>query len=107
LKDYRQALNWCEKSAELNSTSGQVLVAELYYFGYGIEQDFATAAHFYRLAAVQQHQHAQVMVFLINNVYNAEQSTNAEKVDGLLMLELAKEAGYAKAQQIYEEVYVK
>lgn len=100
-----RALPWCETSAQNGSANSQTLLGQIYYQDEGVDVNVEKALNAFKQAAVQQHQHAQLMIFLINNVYHAETSSEAQKVDGLLMLEAAVNSGYENAIEVYNEVF--
>lgn len=102
---HARALPWCEISADQGSANNQTLLGQIYYQGEGVEVNIEKSLAAFKRAAVQQHQHAQLMIFLINNVYHADTSSDAQKVDGLLMLEAAVNSGYPKAIEVYNEVF--
>ncbi|MBN7796286.1 tetratricopeptide repeat protein [Parahaliea mediterranea] len=103
-KNYEKAYEWCSIAANLGGSSSQTLLAELYFQGNGVTQSLETAADLYKKAALQGHQHAKMMVFLVNNVYREEQSSADEKAMGLLFLNEAVEAGYPKAVELQKEI---
>ena len=106
-KNYEKAFEWCTTAAEFGVNSAQTLLAELYLQGNGVKKDLETAAAWYEKAALQGHFHAQMMVFLVNNIYRREQSSPEEKAAGLLFLEEAVKAGYPKAIKIQQRIYGK
>ena len=103
--NYEKAYKWCSISASHNTSSSQTLLAELYLNGNGVEKDLIKAAEFYEKAALQDHVHAQLMVFLVHNDYREEQSTQEEKAKGIIFLKKSKEAKYPKAIAVYNKVY--
>lgn len=76
--NYQKAFEWCSIAANLGRASAQTLLAELLQ-GNGVEQNLVKAAELYEKAALQDHVHAQLMMFLVQNVYRQEQSTQEEK----------------------------
>jgi TPR repeat protein len=104
-QDYKKALEWCQKASDLNISSGHTLLAEIYFFGYGVDQDLQKSALIYEKAALQDHPHAQLMVFQIYNVYLADQSTIDQKATGLVLLKRAVNANYPKAMEVHNHIY--
>jgi TPR repeat protein len=103
--NYQKAFEWCSTAASLGGASAQTLLAELYLEGNGVEKNLVKAAELYEKAALQNHVHAQLMMFLVQNVYRREQSTQEEKAKGLIFLNKSREAGYPKAIVIYNKIY--
>jgi len=103
--NYEKAFEWCTTAASLGGDSAQTLLAELYLQGNGVTKNLETAATLYEKAALQGHVHAQMMVFLVNNVYRHEQSSPEEKATGLIFLKEAVKAGYPKAVELQKQVY--
>ncbi|WP_406610824.1 tetratricopeptide repeat protein [Agarivorans sp. JK6] len=106
-KDYDKAFKWCTIAAEFNEPSSVTLLAELYLMGNGTSKDLAKAHELYLKAAKQDHLHAQLMVFLISNLYMYEATTHEEKVEGVMYLEKARDRGYRKAIDVYNQAYGK
>jgi len=103
--NYQKAFEWCSIASNLGRASAQTLLAELYLQGNGVEKNLVVAAGLYKKAALQNHVHAQLMVFLVQNIYRQEQSSQEEKAEGLIFLNQSKKAGYPKAIEVYNKIY--
>lgn len=103
--NYEKAFEWCTIATNLGSDSAQTLLAELYFYGNGVERNFKKAGKLYQKAAHQGNVHAQMMVFTVNNIYRTRSSTIEEKTEGFLYLRNAVEAGYAPAIELSKKIY--
>ena len=103
--DYKKAFEWCSIAAELGSSSAQTLLAELYLFGNGVNTDLHQASKYYELAAFQSHPHAQLMYFMVNNVYLADQSSDEAKEKGINFLRVSADSGYKKAIEVQTKYF--
>ena len=56
---FREACKWFKKAAEQGDVDAQNNLGEMYYFGYGIDQDTQKAITWYRKAADQGSAEAQ------------------------------------------------
>ncbi len=50
-QDYKKALEWYEKAADLGNTSGMNQIGYLYYYGSGVEQSNEKALEWFDKAA--------------------------------------------------------
>lgn len=103
--DYDKAFEWCAIAANLGGDSAQTLLAELYFYGNGVERNYKTAGKLYKKAARKGHSHAQMMVFVVNNIYRPRSSAIEEQVDGIFYLSDAVKAGYAPAIELSKKIY--
>lgn len=103
--NYQKAYEWCSIAANLGNSSAQTLLAELYFYGNGVEQDLYKASAYYELAAFKSHPHAQLMYFLVNNVYLAGESSQEAKEKGINFLRVSAESGYKKAIEVQSEYF--
>lgn len=55
----KEALTWFERAAELGSFSAQYNLGCMYYYGYGVNQDFHKAFKYFKAAAEQDNSSAQ------------------------------------------------
>lgn len=62
-KHSEKAYLWCNKSAQNDNNSGITLLAELYYLGRYVDQDYQKAFSLYEVAALADHFHAQKMLY--------------------------------------------
>ncbi len=46
-QDYRSAMIWLQKAADNNLPEAQYLLAENYFFGQGVQQDYKQALRWY------------------------------------------------------------
>ena len=51
--DYREAARWFRKAAEQGNVIAQFNLGELYFYGWGVDQNDTEAARWYRKAAEQ------------------------------------------------------
>lgn len=105
VKNYQQAFKWCSLAAKSNRPSSLTLLAELYTLGNGVDKSLIIAGALYEKAAMQGHLHAQLMVYIVYNYYARGESTEIQKELGKELLKRAKESGYPKAINIYEQVH--
>ncbi len=103
--DYKKALGWCSQGAEMGIPSSQTLLAEIYAYGHGLDQDLELAGKYYLQAANQNHLHAQLMVFQLFNVIQAESSSSEQKKVGIEFLKKAADSGYEQAIKLREKIY--
>lgn len=61
--DPAMALEWCQESALLGSSGAQAVLAELFYSGTGVEQDYQKALYWYTLAANARQAQAALSLF--------------------------------------------
>ena len=59
-KDVVQAAYWFRKAAEQGDVYGQILLADAYFYGIGVEQNYVQAAYWNRKAAEQGAAEAQL-----------------------------------------------
>jgi TPR repeat protein len=78
-------------------------LAETYLYGLATPVDIDTALAFYDKAAEAGHIHAQLIVYILNNEYLADESTPEQKWRGLAFLQQSAAAGYEKAQKKLEQ----
>ncbi|MBC8412816.1 MAG: sel1 repeat family protein [Nitrospira sp.] len=94
--NYEQAFYWCSRSSNDNIASGHVLLAELYLMGNYVAQDFEKARNLYRLAAQQDHPHAQFMMY---QIYSLGLGTDINEQEALSWLKVAAENGSEHAEK--------
>ena len=58
-----KAYRWCQESALLGNPGGQTVLAELYYSGTGVDQDYQKALYWYTLAANGRQAQAALSLF--------------------------------------------
>jgi TPR repeat protein len=97
--DYRKARKWCAEGDREGNAKSTTLLAETYLYGLATPVDIDTALAFYDKAAEAGHIHAQLMVYILNNEYLADESTPEQKWRGLAFLQQSAAAGYEKAQK--------
>tara|TARA_R110001599_G_scaffold353465_1_gene593141 strand:+ start:58410 stop:59165 length:756 start_codon:yes stop_codon:yes gene_type:complete len=95
--DYNEALRWCRESAESGSSSGQTLLAEIYYNGLGVDQDYRKALYWYTSASYQFHPHATYSLFLM---FANGQGVERDNGMAFMYLERAVEHGSEKAEKV-------
>lgn len=61
--NYGKAFHWCQLGSERKISASQVLLAEMYFLGLHVDQDYLMAHDVYLLAAHQGHAHAQWMLY--------------------------------------------
>lgn len=97
----QKALKWCEMAAKSGALSSITLLAEKYYFGYGVEKSYETALQLYEGAAVDGHLHAQYMMatFYEEGIV-VEKNLDTAKY----WLELSIDQGYPIAQEMLDKI---
>jgi TPR repeat protein len=103
-KNYKKALAFCTEAAETNAPSSVTLLAEMYYMGYGVKEDYQHAGSLYEKAAKQGHVHAQLMMFFTYVVRLNDVSTDEEIGKGVDYLKQAANSGYQKAIDVLAEM---
>ncbi|MGB1298035.1 MAG: hypothetical protein ACPG8A_07155 [Psychrobium sp.] len=103
-KDYEKAFKWCGIGHEIEeNNSSTTLLAELYFFGYGVDKDLKMALDLYADAAFSGHNHAAAMFYYIVHIEIPEQFNPEQKAFALKMLKLAVESGYDKAKALLDD----
>ena len=64
-RDYQKALRLWKSLAEQGNADAQMLLAQLYYNGYGVPEDNKTAVKWYRLSAEQGYANSQYSLGLM------------------------------------------
>lgn len=101
-KDHEQAYFWCNKSVqEYNNNSSITLLAELYYLGNYVEQNYQVAFSFYEKAALLGHSHAQKVLYVMYS-----EGQGVEQSDTLAEYWINKSAtgGDAQAKRIVKQL---
>jgi TPR repeat protein len=89
------ASDWFQKAANQGHMEAQYKLAEKYYYGNGIAQDYAEAGNWYRKAAEQGHADAQYSLGLI---YEYAKGVAPDLVEAVKWLRKAAEQGHSAAQ---------
>jgi len=92
--DYDNAFKWCSIAAESHNSSSQVLLAELYWNGYGTQPNKAKAVELYKTAADQGHEHAQLVM---SHLYRDGDGVLVDHDLSIKYLKMSADAGYSKA----------
>lgn len=92
--DYEQAFKWCSIAAENEISSSQVLLAELYWSGYGVSANKAKAVQLYKAAADNGHEHAQL---ILSHLYRDGDEVSVDRDLSYKYLRMSADAGYSKA----------
>ena len=97
--NFEKAALLLEDCAHLGHVTAQCKLADLYYSGHGVEQDFYTAAQWYRKAAEQGDTHAQYIygVMLVEG-----QGVTDDPGEGFDWIFKAMMAGHTEAKQAFE-----
>ena len=61
--DPEKAVHWCREAALLGSSGSQTVLADLYYSGNGVGQDYQEALYWYTLADNGRHAQAALALF--------------------------------------------
>ena len=84
------------KAADMDYAPALNQVGYLYYNGYGVDVDFASAVYYQKLAALQGYAIAQVNLgFLYENGYGVERNLET----ALAYYEMAADSGYEGAME--------
>ncbi|MGB0833727.1 MAG: tetratricopeptide repeat protein [Psychrobium sp.] len=103
-KDYNKAFKWCGIGHEIEeNNSSTTLLAELYFFGYGVKKDLDMAVRLYAQAALSGHEHAAVMVYYVIHLEAPEQFNPKQKEFAFKLLTVAAKLGNEKAQALLEQ----
>lgn len=103
-KDYSKAFKWCGIGHEIEeNNSSTTLLAELYFFGYGVDKDLKMALDLYADAALSGHDHAAVMVYYVIHLEAPEQFNPEQKEFAFKLLTIAAKSGNEKAQALLEQ----
>lgn len=100
-QNYSEARFWCKRSAQANLSSGQTLLAEIYYHGLGVPVNFKTANYWYSKAAEGNHPHAMLMLFYI---YIDGKGVDPDPALAYSYLKRAAELDYDKAKELLKEL---
>jgi TPR repeat protein len=94
--DETKALSTLRQKAEQGDAWGQDLLVTLYYFGgAGVKQDYAEAAKWFRLAAMQGFAEAQ---YFLGREYYGGQAVEQNHAEAAKWFQLAAQQGHADAQ---------
>tara|TARA_R110001592_G_scaffold363398_2_gene687930 strand:- start:291 stop:1115 length:825 start_codon:yes stop_codon:yes gene_type:complete len=96
--DPEKALRWCRELAERGSSAGQTLLAEFYYSGEGVDQDYKQALYWYTLAANSTQGQAALALFYM---YFQGQGTARDNNTAFRYLARAVELGNETAKELY------
>lgn len=94
--DYQSALVEFHDLADQGDPDGQIGLGVMYSGGYGVMQDYAQAAHWYRLAAEQDSAMAQ---FKLGDLYYRGLGVTQDYVEAARWVDRAAHQGYLEAQQ--------
>lgn len=87
-KDYNQAKRWLEKASEQGDASAQNALGIIYLRGLGGDKNLSKSEYYYRLAANQNHENAQLQLALIllnnNKVEDLAEAKNWLRKSSLL-----------------------
>ena len=89
--------HYCVEAAATDSPTSLTLLAETYYFGHGVVQDYQQAGQWFEKAARLGHMHAQFMMYYTYVIRLAKTSTDQQKSLAVEYLNKAADAGYQKA----------
>lgn len=103
-RDYAKAFKWCGIGHEIEkNNSSTTLLAELYFFGYGVDKNLKMALDLYADAALSGHDHAAVMVYYVIHLEAPEQFNPEQKEFAFKLLTIAAKSGNEKAQALLEQ----
>ena len=66
-KDLSKGAELLSRAAELNSPAAQFNLGLMYYFGKGVEKDYAKAKHLFQQASAQGRNHALEFLMKVEN----------------------------------------
>lgn len=90
------AYKWCAMGAERGYPKSLTLLAEMYYLGLHVEQNYQRAYELYLKAATKHNAHAQ---WMLHYIYLNGLGLEASEADAKLWLLKAASNGHKKAQQ--------
>jgi TPR repeat protein len=83
-KDYAEAMNWYQKSADQNDADAENHIGWFYQNGWGVKQDYAEAISWYQKAAAQGHVRAKANVELLPRSSRKALPARARRMERLL-----------------------
>lgn len=98
-EDHEQAFRWCTESAELGDPGGQSILASLYYFGLGAEQNYRDALYWYTLAANRRKPYAALT---LSYMYFYGQGTDVDVETAYMYLSRSADLGNEEAQELLD-----
>jgi TPR repeat protein len=101
-QDYKAAMSWYRKAAELGNAYARFNLGLMYYEGQGVPQDFAAAASWYRKAAEQGDAVSQINLGVM---YAKGQGVPNDYSAAVSWYRKAAEQDYGKAQFNLEVMY--
>ncbi len=94
-QDFAEAMKWYRKSADQGSAIAQLMLAQMYANGEGVDTNLDESAKWYRKAADQNFATAQ---FILGTCYSLGNGVVKDDVEALKWYRKAAELGYADAQ---------
>lgn len=91
-KDFTNAYHFCKEEENVNS---QYIIGEMYYYGWGVKEDHAEAAIWFRKAAEQGNSEAQ---FLIGRMYYYGLGVKEAHAEAIIWLRKAANQGHVRAR---------
>jgi len=92
-KDYGKAKEWFELASNQGDSSAQNTLGIMYLNGFGVDKSIDKSEYYYRLAAIQDHENAQLQLALI--LLNKENNLK----EAIYWLEKASSHGNVEAQE--------
>ena len=97
-KDFTNAYHFCK---EENDSNAQYLIGEMYYNGFGVKEDHAEAAIWFRKAAEQGHSEAQ---FVIGRMYYYGWGVKKDHAEAIIWFRKAAEKGHIRAKLLRDQM---
>lgn len=93
-KNVPMALPLCQKAANAGVANAQVLLGEIYLYGDGVKRDLLKAYGWFSQAALQDHYHAQFMLFVMWDDFKFKGISKTAAID---WLNKSSASGYGRA----------
>ncbi len=101
-RNFPLALKWFQESAQENNAGSLLHLGNMYYFGWGVQQNYQKAFDFYLKAASYGNALAQSQLgYMLINGHGVPQDVN----EGIIFYRRAAEQGHPAAQLNLGEIY--
>jgi TPR repeat protein len=97
-KDFTNAYHFCKEEKDPNA---QYIIGEMYDNGFGVKEDHAEAAIWFRKAAEQGHSEAQ---FVIGRMYYYGWGVKKDHAEAIIWFRKAAEKGHIRAKLLRDQM---
>ena len=102
MKEYDKALEWFGKAEEQGDSDTKYYLAEMYYYGEGVERDINKAFYLYKQATEEGNDKAKLRLGVM---YLHGEGTKRDTKEGLRLIKKAAENGIVEAQRHLADFY--